>query len=184
MRKSVVILFSMAVVLAGCAKQSVQATYDKQTGYIESFISTQMSEDATAMLTRNGGAYRVTLHDTMDPTRDSLQWGQRVSLYYGCFTLTSAKLTTANLVATNLKSLADQAKWTLTDESRFKLDTLVLNGALVQGLADGLVGVQPGDEGYILFTGKYGYGKSARGTIPALSALAYYILIDEILPNE
>jgi HAD superfamily hydrolase (TIGR01509 family) len=49
---------------------------------------------------------------------------------------------------------------------------------------DGLAGVQPQDEGYILFTGKYGYGKNEKGTIPALSALAYYILIDEILPNE
>ena len=174
----------MAVVLAGCAKQSLQTTYDKQTDYIEKFISSQMSSDATATLTRNGGAYRLTLHDTMDPTRDSLKWGQRVSLYYGCFTLTSANLTTTNLVATNLKELAVQAKWTLTDESRFKLDTVTLNSALVPGLADGLAGVQPGDEGYILFTGKYGYGKSSRGTIPALSALAYYILIDEILPNE
>jgi len=46
------------------------------------------------------------------------------------------------------------------------------------------VGVQPQDECYILFTGKYGYGKNSLGTIPAKSALAYYILIEEILPNE
>ena len=50
----------------------------------------------------------------------------------------------------------------------------------MEGLAAGLEGVQPWDEGYILFTGKYGFGKSERGTIPARSALAYYYLIENI----
>lgn len=183
MKKSILLISALTAVLAGCAKQE-QAVYDKQAGYIENFVSAQLSKDATATLTQNGGAYRITLHDTLDPTRDSLAWGQRVALYYGCFTLTSASLTTANLVATNYKELASQAKWDTSDETRFQLDTITLDGSLLPGLADGLVGVQPKDEGYILFTGKYGYRKSERGTIPALSALAYYILIDEILPNE
>lgn len=183
MRKLLLISASF-LALAACTKQSLQTTYDKQTGYIENFVRTQMANDPTATLTRNGGAYRVILKDTLDPTRDSLGWGQRVSLYYGCFTLQSASLSASNLVATNLESLATQAHWTLSDASRFKLDTLTLDNTLVRGLADGLAGVQPGDEGYILFTGKYGYGKTERGTIPALSALAYYILIEEILPNE
>lgn len=182
-KRTIIIPVLAAFFLAACAKQE-QNTYDKQSGYIENFISTQMGRDNTATLTRNGGAYRLTLHDTLDPTRDSLAWGQRVSLYYGCFTLTSANISTANLVATNFKELATQAKWDTSDESRFQLDTITLDSSLLPGLADGLVGVQPQDEGYILFTGKYGYGKSERGTIPALSALAYYILIDEILPNE
>ena len=184
MRKLLLITTVALVALSACTKQALQTTYDKQTTYIENFVSTQMNKDATATLTRNGGAYRLTLHDTLDPTRDSLAWGQRVSLYYGCFTLTSATLSTANLVATNLQSLAEQAGWKLTDTSLYKLDTLTLDNTLVKGLAEGLAGVQPGDEGYILFTGKYGYGKTERGTIPAMSALAYYIYIEEILPNE
>jgi hypothetical protein len=183
MRKLILISLS-ALLLAACTKQSLQSTYDKQTSYIESFVSAQMGKDATATLTRNGGAYRLNLQDTLDPTRDSLAWGQRVSLHYACFTLTSASLSASNLVATNMKEIADEARWALTDESRFKLDTLTLDSSLVQGLADGLVGVQPQDECYILFTGKYGYGKNSLGTIPAKSALAYYILIEEILPNE
>ena len=183
MRKCALILATVFA-FAACTKQSLQTTFDKQAGYIESFVSTQMKKDATATLTRNGGAYRLTLHDTLDPTRDSLQWGQRVSLYYGCFTLTSSTLSTSNLVATNFKELAAQAKWNLSDESHFKLDTLTLDSSLVAGLADGLWGVQPDDEAYILFTGKYGYGKNERGTIPALSALVYYVLIEEILPDE
>ena len=56
MRKRTIIPALLALLAsAGCAKQE-QTTYDKQSGYIESFISTQMGKDATATLTRNGGA--------------------------------------------------------------------------------------------------------------------------------
>ena len=182
MKRSTLILTAVlaAAAIAACTKQSLQATFDKQTTYIESFISAQMKADTNATLTKYGGAYRLVLHDTLPAGRDSLRWGGKVSLYYACFTLTSSSVSTANLVATNLEDVATQAKWTLSDESRFKLDTLTLDGALLSGLAGGLLGVQPRDEGYILFTGKYGYGKSERGTIPAMSALAYYYWIEEI----
>lgn len=185
MKRSTLILAAglAAVAIAACNKQSLQTTYDKQTTYIENFVSAQMKKDSTATLTRNGGSYRLNLHDTLPQQRDSLQWGKKVALYYGCFTLTSASLNSSNLIATNLKDLADQAKWVLTDSTRFKLDTLTLDSSLLTGLAEGLEGVQPHDEGYILFTGKYGYGKNAQGMIPALSALAYYFWIDDIF-NE
>lgn len=184
MKRSTLILVAALIgVAAACTKQSLQNTYDKQTTYIENFIAARMKADTNATLVRNGGAYRVNLHDTLPQQRDSLRRGQKVSLYYGCFTLTSASLSSSNLVSTNLKELAEQAKWTLSDTTRFKLDTLLLDNSLVTGLADGLVGVQPRDEGYILFTGKYGYGKQERGMIPALSALAYYFWIEEII-NE
>lgn len=184
MKKGMLIwILGMLPGIWSCSKQSLQTTYDKQTTYIENFVAARMKEDPEATLVRNGGAYRVTLHDTEDPTRDSLKAGGKVSLYYACFTLTSASLSSSNLVATNFKTIASQAKWDLSDESRFKLDTLTLDNTLVPGLRDGLAGVQPGDEAYILFTGKYGFGNSEKGTIPALSALVYYILTDEIF-NE
>ena len=181
MKRTTVIL--LVLLLAACTKQSLQSAYDKQTSNIESFISAQMKKDVSATLVQNEGVYRLNLHDTLDVTlhrNDSLAWGGQVVLYYGCFTLTGSSLSTSNLVATNLRQLADQAKWKLTDESRYKLDTLTLDNSLLPGLASGLVGVQPQDEGYILFTGKYGYGASQKGTIPARSALAYYFWIENI----
>ncbi len=176
-RSTVILLLALA---AACSKQSLQSTYDKQAGYIEGFVSAQMKKDPLATLTKNGSVYRLTLHDTLDADRDSLLPGGKVSLVYGCFTLTGSSVSLSNLVSTNWKDLARAAGWELTDTTRFKLDTLVLDGSLVEGLAAGLEGVQPWDEGYILFTGKYGFGKSERGTIPARSALAYYYLIENI----
>lgn len=185
MRRSTILFAAglAAALIAACTKQSLQTTYDKQTTYIENFVSAQMKSDTNATLTRNGGAYRLTMHDTLPAGRDSLQWGQKVSLYYGCFTLTSATVSSSNLISTNIQGLAKQAGWQLSDTTIYKLDTLLLDKNLVPGLADGLAGVQEEDEGYILFTGKYGYGKSERGMIPALSALVYYYAIEEII-NE
>lgn len=182
MKRSTGILAAVlfTALLAACSKQSLQNTYDRQTTFIESFVAAQMKADTNATLRRIGGAYRLTLHDTLTIPRDSLAEGGKLALYYGCFTLTGASLTTGNLVATNLKDLATQAKWTLTDSTRYKLDTLTLGKDLVEGLQDGLKGVREYDEGYILFTGKYGYGNSERGTIPARSALAYYFWIESI----
>ena len=183
MKKSIFILLVL-MVLAACSKQSLQATYDKQITNIESFIQSQLSKDPDARLIKEEeGVYRLNLHDTLDRELhrpDSLAWGGEVSLFYACFVLTGSSLTTSNLVATNLKELAQQAQWNLTDESIFKLDTLKLDNNLVPGLAKGLRGVQPEDEGYVLFTGKYGFGKTERGTIPARSALAYYYWIENI----
>ena len=158
MKRSALIL--LALLLAACTKQSLQTTYDKQTTNIESFISAQMKSDPHATLVHNEGSYRVNLHDTLDATlhrTDSLQWGGKVALYYGCFVFSGTAISTGNLVATN-----------------------TLDKSLVPGLATGLEGVQPLDEGYILFTGKYGYGASEKGTIPARSALAYYFWIENI----
>lgn len=178
MKKSSLIL--MAILIAACAKQSLQTTYDKQASYIEKFISSQMNSDTTATLTEKSGAYRLTLHDTLDVSRDSLLKGGRAIMYYACFTLTSSSLSSSNLVATNIKDLATQAGWALTDSTRYKADTLTLDSRLVPGLECGLDGVQALDEGYILFTGKYGYGGKEKGTIPARSALAYYFYIIDV----
>ncbi|MBR4775199.1 MAG: FKBP-type peptidyl-prolyl cis-trans isomerase [Bacteroidales bacterium] len=172
------------VVLSACAKQSLKTTYDQQTTYIESFVDARMKETPDAVLTRQDGAYRLTLSSTAAEDAPSLQWGHRVKLDYGCFVLSSASLSSGNLVSTTLKDLATQAGWTLSDESIFQPVTLTLDDSLVEGLSRGLTGVKAGDVAYILFTGEYGYGKSERGTIPALSALAYYVQIEEIDPNE
>jgi len=184
MKKSTVIfaLALAAAFLAACSKQALSTTYDKQITNIENFISNQMKSDTNATLTKNNGAYRLTLHDTLK-LKDSLRRGGKVSLYYACFILTSSSISTSNLVSTNLKLFAQRANWDLTDTTRYKLDTVALDGTLVKGLDLGLEGVQEGDEGYILFTGERGFGNTERGTIPARSALVYAIWIDKIF-NE
>lgn len=186
MKRNTLILscFLSLVLVAACVKQSLQATYDKQTSYIDNFVATQMKTDTTATLTRNGGSYRLTLADTLDRVlgeRDSLKASNRVALWYACFTLTGNSISTSNLIATNVRDVADMAKWELADSTNiFHLDTIRVDKNLVEGLYLGLQGVQQWDYGYILFTGQYGFGNMSRGTIPARSALAYQYIIEEI----
>ena len=87
-------------------------------------------------------------------------------------------------MATNVIEVAEMAKWKLTDSTNiFHLDTIRVDKKLVEGLYLGLQGVQQFDHGYVLFTGEYGFGNMARGTIPARSALVYQYVIDEIFDD-
>ena len=179
MKRTILIVTALALIVWGCTKQSLKTTYDKQAGYIESFVTAQMKADTAATLVRNEGAWRLTLKDHKDPG-DSLLNGGQVSLEYASYTLTGASLSASNLIETNKKDIADAAGWKLTDTTIFQPVTLTLDKTLVDGLRMGLHGVQPGDEGYILFTGEYGYGNKENGTIPAKSALVYHIWIESI----
>lgn len=189
MKRSTLILscFLTLGLVVACVKQSLQTTYDKQTSFIDNFVATQMKTDTTATLARNGGSYRLTLADTLDRVfgeRDSLKAGNRVAMWYACFILTGNSISTANLVATNVREVAEMAKWTLADSTNiFHLDTIRVDKKLVEGLYLGLQGVQQFDHGYVLFTGEYGFGNMARGTIPARSALVYQYIIDEIFDD-
>lgn len=183
----ILIAFLAMGLMAACVKQSLQITYDKQTSYIDNFVATQMKADTTATLVRNGGSYRLTLADTLDKVlgeRDSLKAGNRVALWYACFTLTGNSISTSNLVATNVREVAEMAKWKLADSTNiFHLDTIRVDKNLVEGLYMGLQGVQQLDHGYVLFTGEFGFGNMARGTIPARSALVYQYVIEEIFDD-
>ena len=179
MKKSIIILLSV-IALGACTQQALQTTYDKQTTNIESFISAQMKADETATLTRTGGAYRLTLHDTLDPTRDSLGWNGSVTFDYALYLLTGSSISASNLVSTNVESVAKAAGWDLSDKSQFQPVTLNMKDDILEGLKMGLFGVQPDDEAFILFTGKYGFGSSEQGTIPAKSALVYHVAIHSI----
>lgn len=176
------VILALAVT-AACSKLSVKTTYEKQATFIEGFVSSQMSKDPDATLTRNGGAFRLTLHDTLDRIfgqRDSLRQGGTAVVWYACYTLTGNSISASNLVATNIRSLATSAGWNLSDTLRYKPDTLRLDNKLVRGLQDGLYGVQQYDECVILFTGEFVFGNNERGTIPARSALAYEFWIEKI----
>ena len=54
---------------------------------------------------------------------------------------------------------------------------------LIEGLRKGLIGVKGGEECEIMFSGQYAFGDNEFGTIPANSALLYYIWV-EAVSNE
>lgn len=180
MKRTALIISALFLLGWACTKQSLKTTYDKQATYIENFVSAQMKADTTATLVRNNGAWRLTVKDTLDADRDSLDYGGKVTMDYACYLLTGATVSAANLVETSSKVVARAAGWELSDTTIFNSVTLTLDKSLVEGLRLGLHGVQQDDECYVLFTGELGYGNRENGTIPAKSALVYHIWIESI----
>lgn len=176
--KIIAIIFS-ALVIYACSKEEIKTTYSRQETNIETLVNSMMSSVDTAYVVYNKGVTRlVTVYGQEG---DSLKSNGTVSFYYAGYVLTGSSISNSNLFATNSSEIAAAAQWTLSDESAFELKTVKLDDKdLVEGLRRGLVGVKPGQECYILFSGKYGFGKRPLGTIPANAALAFYIRVESI----
>ena len=186
MKKSTRILTAgllVALLAAACNKASTQAAYDKQETLIDNFVQARLKADTNATVTYKDGVVRVVMHDTL--TREgllaeTLRTGGTVSFHYAGYTLSGTNVSASTLFATNHKATADAAGWRLSDTTAFNIMTITLDDHLLDGLQRGLEGVRGQDECYILFTGKYAYGPSIQGTIPARSALVYHVWVSSI----
>ena len=65
----------------------------------------------------------------------------------------------------------------LTDEDFKIYEVDMTDATLIEGLRKGLIGVQPGEECEIVFSGKDGFGDEIFGTIPVNSALLFKIWV-------
>lgn len=184
MRKLALISASilLGAALTGCTKQAIQLTYDKQEANIEKVVESVLKQDENATVEYPDGVVRVRLSASTSTESDiQLEKGGTVSFYYGGYTLPSTSISTSNLFATNLKELAEASGWSNLDESGFEVEKVVIGkGELVPGLEKGLVGVRKGDNILILFSGKYGWGNKPRGMVPARSALAWQIWVEDV----
>lgn len=178
MKRILPILLTALVASAACTKQQVQSYYDKQQTNIDDFVSALLESGKAVKSISKGHAIRIVLKE--GTTADSLATNGTVSFYYAGYTLSGKTLSNSSLFSTNSKAWADDAKWKVTaDDEDYRLLTLKLDEApLLEGLRDGLAGVKGGEECYIVFLGKYGFGNAASGTIPAKSTLVYRIAVD------
>ncbi len=173
-------LFAAAVIsaaaLLSCTKESIKTMYSTQEGWIESFLSSQTSTLENARIVSNKGSQRLVVSEGQGQELDK---DGTISFYYAGYVLKGSTISAANLFATNNEDIAKAASWNTNSDDQFGILTLNLSEAeLVEGLKNGLMGVKGGEECYILFSGKYGFGKKPLGTIPANAALAYHIWVE------
>ena len=167
----------LALFSAGCTSEEVKNTLSRQETNIENFVKARLAADENAYVVTNKGSSRVVMTEGEGET---LNGGGTVTFYYAGYVLTSSSISSSNLFATNREEVANAAGWSLTGQT-FGATTLNLDEAgLVEGLRNGLEGVKGGQECYILFSGRHGFGNKDYGTIPANSALAYHIWIESI----
>ena len=169
------IILAAAAVLLSCTKESRDLLYANQESKIESFVSKQLESDPDIMVVHNGGATRVV---TVEGEGPELTPRGKAGVYFAGYDFSTGNVGTSGLFATNSRDVASASKWTLSDESVFEVLELDLTDrGLLQGLRDGMEGVREGEECYILFNGKYAFGKSKIGTIPANAPLAFRIWV-------
>ena len=176
---TITLLLAVSAVLASsCGKSGVENAYSKQDSNIESLVNTLAPEGSDATVDYLDGIVRVTVKQGEG---DGLESGGTVTFLYAGHILNSTSLSASNLFTTNNKEFAESSNWTVTDTSIFKAATVNLaDESLVKGLAKGIVGVKAGDECYIMFNGKYGFGKHTTGVVPGNSALAYHLWISSV----
>lgn len=169
-----------AVLVSACAlyacQSELETVYNNQESRIDSYISSHsvVGED-TLRVVHNSGSNRLVITEGQG---EELSASGTVSFYYAGYVF-SGSLSNANLFATNHEDTAAAANWSLEgqDFTPVTINMAETKKTLLQGLANGLIGVKGGEEAEILFSGKYGFGNKAYGNIPAKSALAYKIWV-------
>ena len=174
MRLRIYILLAAAALLLSCSKDR-DLLYSNQEAKIESFVDKQLSSNPDIRVVHKGGATRVVLVEGEGP---ELTPRGKATVSFAGYDFTNGSIGSSSLFATNSRDMASSSGWTLSDESVFEaLELDMTDRGLLQGLRDGMEGVREGEECYILFNGKYAFGKSKIGTIPANAALAFRIWV-------
>ena len=192
-----------ALVLSGCT-QSLENTYSNQESRIDSFLeSTQkkiydsappeaaegeegydeymayleLLDMGLGQITYNRNSNRLTLYPG---TGEALSSSGKAVIYYALYTF-NGNISAGNLVFTNHEGTATESRWEVTSPSYDPIQVDLTDKNMVKGLKNGLEGVRQGEECYIVFSGKYGYGNKVQGSIPANSALLYHVWVESVL---
>ncbi len=173
MRRTGILAMMLMLLCSSCMKEKLELTYNKQETQIDTYINGAIEKNETYTVTYNDGAARLT---TLAGQGDRLSETGSVSFYYAGYRFTGS-INQSNMFGTNHQPTAESAKWTLTDPDYSLMEINMSDSELIEGVRKGLVGVQSGEECEILFSGKYAFGNSRFGIIPANSALAFKIWV-------
>lgn len=162
------------LVCVSCTKETREAAYTKQEELIEKFVKSHSS----SRVTYNEGSTRVTISEG-----EGMEVNARgkVSVFYAGYNFKSGSISASTLFVTNSESVAKSARWELSGDSQYEpIEVDLSDKDILKGLRNGLEGVKEGEECYILFCGKYAFGKSQVGVVPANAPLAFHIWVETI----
>lgn len=172
------VLAAAAAMALSCSK-ALETKFNTQESNIDKLITSLKEKNPDIVATEVNGSWRITL---VPGTGDALAPDGTVSFFYAGYVLTGSSLPAASsLFATNHAETARQSAWNLTDADTLALTVNIAEDNVVTGLKNGLQGIKKDEECYIVFSGKYGFGKKAYGTIPANSALLYHIWAENVV---
>lgn len=174
------ILAAVTAILSvlSCTKQNREMEYNGQEAKIESFVNSQLSSKPGTRVEYNGGSVRIILNEGEGV---ELNARGRATVFFAGYDFSGGSINSSGLFATNNYEFAMSSNWELSDSSIYEPLVMDLTDrSILEGLRTGLEGVKEGEECYILFSGKYAFGKNKYGTIPANAPLAFRIWVQEI----
>lgn len=192
MHYKIIFTVLFCICAGSCVKQKLETTYKKQETQIDSYLSKNNTARRDSTITSPDGSTRdTTWTDTLDifynngsarlvktkGTGPKLSADGAVSFYYAGYIFKGSSVSASNLFATNHQETAESANFQITDPDYSLYEVNVAETEMLEGLKNGLTGVQAGETCEILFTAKYGYGNKTFGIIPANSALLYKIWV-------
>ncbi len=166
-------LLLTAAAFSSCIKEKLEETYNKQEEQIDTYITKAVEQNEGYSVSYNEGSSRLTKVAGEGP---GLTQNGSVSFYYAGYTF-NGSISSSGLFGTNHQATAESSNWTLTGPDYSLMEVNLGESDLLEGVRNGLVGVQAGEECEILFSGKYAFGNSRFGMIPAKSALAFKIWV-------
>jgi FKBP-type peptidyl-prolyl cis-trans isomerase len=188
-------LIMLSLITGSCVKEKLETIYKKQETQIDSYLSknntakrdsTIVNEDGTTRDTTwtdtlsiiyNNGSARLVKKKGYGP---ELSPSGAVSFYYAGYIFKGSNVSASNLFATNHQPTAESSNFATTDPDYSLFEANIADNEMIEGLRNGLIGVQAGEECEILFTAKYGYGNKTFGIIPVNSALLYKIWVEGV----
>ena len=187
-RGTISILTFAAAVLAlsqisACTSQSLETTYATLEESIDRYIASHFSDSVAYTIHRNAGSNRVTVNPSdsagFEIPSDTLMAGGTVVFDYA-LDLFGNSFPPQDMRAATTEELAGQGGiW--GDSTTFVPVTVNLSDKhLLPGLRNGLLGVYAGEECYILFSAKYGFGNKEINAIPKMSSLMYHVWVHSI----
>ncbi len=173
MRRTATLLLAALIACSSCVKEKLEETYNRQEEQIDRYMIGAVERDSTYAVSYNKGSARLT---TLAGEGEELSENGFISFYYAGYTF-NGSISPAAMFGTNHQATAETSGWNLTDADYSLMEISMKDSDLLEGVRNGLVGVRAGEECEILFSGKYGFGNSAFGIIPAKSALAFRIWV-------
>lgn len=167
------------LIMSSCVKEQLEVTYNKQEDQIDQYITKNMTVNNpeggtdTLRVVRNEGANRLV---KVEGTGDELSRDGHVGFYYAGY-IFNGSVNSSSMFVTNHQETAEQAGWELSEPDYALMEINITEAELLDGLRKGLTGVRAGEECEVIFSGKYGFGNTSFGMIPAKSALLYKIWV-------
>lgn len=161
---------------SSCITQKLELTYNAQEEKIDKYIESALNKNKEYTVARNKGSNRLI----KTPGKgEALSEHGMVAFYYAGYTFAGSLNNSSVPFVTNHEetALGLRPQWILTDQDFSVLELDMSDTELLEGLRNGLIGVQGGEVCEILFSGKYAFGDHSFGVIPRNSALAFKIWV-------